>query len=67
MGQNLFFGGWIEKGNTWYDSSDISWDNTFDTITVMVGGDTVVGPMYFAWGKGPGGRSQYLLSLGTGF
>ncbi len=67
MGQNLFFGGWIEKGNTWYDSSDISWDNTFDTITVSVGADTVFGPMYFAWGKGPGGRSQYLLSLGSGF
>jgi hypothetical protein len=67
MGQNLFFGGWVEKGNTWYDSSDIEWDNTGETLTLMVGADTIAGPIYFAWGKGDGGRSGFFLSVGGGF
>ncbi len=67
MGQNLFFGGWVEKGNTWFDSSDISWNNSGETLTLLVGADTVVGPMYLAWGKGDGGRSRVFISVGGGF
>jgi len=67
MGTNVYFGGWVEKGNAWFDSSDIAWDNTGDTLTVMVGADTMFGPIYVAYGKGDGGRSGFLLSIGSGF
>jgi len=67
MGQNLFFGGWIEAGNVWSDSSAIGFDDLRETLALMVGADTIVGPIYFAWGLAEDDRSRLYLSVGAGF
>jgi NTE family protein len=67
LGQNLYFGGWIEAGNTWNDSSEITLSDLRETLALMVGADTIVGPVYFAWGLAEDSRSRFYLSIGTGF
>jgi len=67
LGQNLYFGGWIEAGNVWDHRVDINLDNLQETLALLVGADTMVGPVYFAWGLAEDNRSRLYLSLGTGF
>jgi NTE family protein len=67
MGQNLFFGGWIEAGNVWNSSGDIGLENLRETLALLVGADTFVGPVYFAWGLAEDDRSRLYLSVGAGF
>jgi len=67
LGQNVYFGGWIEAGNVWNDSSDIALDDLRETLALLVGADTVVGPIYLAWGLAEDDRSKLYLSIGRGF
>ncbi len=67
LGQNLYFGGWIETGNVWGSSGDIGLDKLRKTLALLVGADTIVGPVYFAWGLAEDSRSRLYFSVGTGF
>jgi len=67
LGQNIYFGGWIEAGNVWGDSSDIGVDDLRETLALLVGADTVIGPVYFAWGMAEDDRHKLYLSIGAGF
>ncbi len=67
LGQNIYFGGWIEAGNTWNDTSDISFHSLHETLALLVGADTIIGPVYFAWGLAEEDRSRLYLSIGAGF
>ncbi len=63
----LFVGGSLEQGNTWYESSDIHWDNTLTAGSIFVGADSLLGPLYLGYGQAQGGHSSLYFYLGSHF
>jgi len=58
-----YVGASFETGNVWEESSDIMDDNLL-AGSVFVGADTVLGPLYVAYGHAEGGDDALYLFLG---
>ncbi len=54
----------VEYGNVFGQKSDINFDSGIAAGSVFFGVDTIIGPIYLAWGLAEGGRSNYYLFLG---
>jgi NTE family protein len=63
----LYFGGSLELGNAWQDSSEISLSNTITAGSLFFGADTFIGPVYLAGGLAEGGKSALYLFVGRPF
>ena len=57
----------IEVGNVWQRTDDISFSNTLTAGSVFIIFDTLLGPLYLAYGAAEGGRSSGYLFLGQTF
>ena len=64
---SLYYGGTLELGNVWQDSRDIKLSNTIGAGSIFVGADTLVGPVYFAYGRAEGGIDSFYLFVGQLF
>lgn len=60
-----YLGASLELGNAWQNSNDIAFDNTFLAGSLFFGADTVLGPVYLAYGHAEGGHQALYLFLGT--
>ena len=58
-----YVGASFEAGNAWEDSNDIL-DDTLLAGSVFVGADTVLGPLYVAYGHAEGGDNAVYFFLG---
>ncbi len=67
LGKAIYLGGLFDNGNTWNDPDNIAFDNLKTGTSAILGLDTVIGPIYIAFGMGEHGESQYLLSVGNRF
>ncbi len=56
-------GGWLEAGNVW-DASDDFGRDLIGSSTLLLGADTLAGPIYFAYGVAEGGNSRIYVTLG---
>jgi NTE family protein len=63
----IYFGASIEAGNVWQNSNEIGLDNTLFAGSVYVVFDTLLGPLYIAYGAAEGGRQSAYLFLGQTF
>ncbi|WP_087025414.1 patatin-like phospholipase family protein [Thaumasiovibrio subtropicus] len=63
----LYIGGSLERGNTWNQSSQISWDNAIAAGSVFLGADSLLGPVYLGYGQAENGVSSMYFYLGTHF
>ena len=63
----VYLGGSVEAGNTWQDTDAISFDNTLLAGSVFVVVDTIIGPLYLAYGAAEGRRDSAYLFLGQTF
>ena len=63
---SMKLGGWVEGGNVW-QTRDQYWDDVVPAFTAFFGTDTILGPLYVAWGWADEGRSTLYLSLGRTF
>ncbi|HTT00660.1 MAG TPA: patatin-like phospholipase family protein [Steroidobacteraceae bacterium] len=57
----------LEAGNVWQDRSDISWGSARKDASVFVGLDTLLGPLYLAYGYDYTGKEAFYLLLGHTF
>ena len=64
IGRNLYLGGSLEVGNAWQGKSDIRYGDVKKAASVFVGMETIIGPIYLAWGHTFGGSSSLYLFLG---
>ena len=64
---SVYLGASIELGNVWQDSDDIAFDNTLTAGSVFVVFDSLLGPLYIAYGAAEGGRRSAYLFLGQTF
>lgn len=63
----LYVGGTLERGNVWQNKSDISASNAITAGSLFVGTDTILGPIYFAYGLAEGGVDSFYLFVGKLF
>ncbi|HUP98761.1 MAG TPA: patatin-like phospholipase family protein [Usitatibacter sp.] len=63
IGRSVYAGFSLEAGNAWRQSSNDSRELK-KAASVFVGLDSILGPMYFAWGRTFGGDSAFYLFLG---
>jgi hypothetical protein len=57
----------FEAGNVWQSTNDIAFDNTIIAGSLFVVFDTLLGPIYIAYGAAQGGRRSAYLFLGQTF
>ena len=62
-----YLGASLEFGNTWNDTSDITWDNTLAAGSLFLGVDSFLGPVYVGYGYTEGGNHAGFLFLGNPF
>ncbi|MEM7281987.1 MAG: BamA/TamA family outer membrane protein, partial [Pseudomonadota bacterium] len=67
LNTNLYLGGSLEFGNVWDDSDDISFSSGIWGGAVFLGIDTVLGPLYVAYGLTEGGETAGYFFLGPIF
>ncbi len=63
----IYFGASVEAGNVWPDRDEATLDNVFTAGSLFAVLDTVLGPLYVAYGYGEGGRRSAYLFLGQTF
>ncbi len=63
----IYVGGSVEVGNVWQTTDAIAWDNTLVAGSVFVVFDSILGPLYIAYGAAEGGRRSAYLFLGQTF
>ncbi len=63
----LYTGGSLELGNVWQDRDDIALDNTNFGGSVYVGVDTLIGPLYLAYGIAEDDNQSFYFLLGKLF
>ena len=56
-------GGWIEAGDAWDRSDDEELDLRA-SVSVAVGAESILGPLFLAWSRAEGGDGRVTLSLG---
>ena len=64
---SIYLGASLEAGNVWQRSNDISLSNTLVAGSVFILFDTVIGPLYLAYGVAEGNRQSGYLFLGQTF
>jgi NTE family protein len=67
LGNAVYLGGSLEMGNVWQNRSDARLDDMKYSGTILAGFDTMLGPLYLAYGWGESGRRTYYFYLGRTF
>jgi NTE family protein len=63
----LYLGGSLEVGNVFQDRSDIGLSDSIYAGSLFLGADTLLGPVYLAYGNAEGGNSAYYIYVGRSF
>ena len=63
----LYAGLSLEYGNIFQQRDDIKFKNGIAACSVFLGLDTIIGPIYIAYGRTDSGRDNFYLSLGMSF
>ena len=66
-GSRVFVGGSLEAGNVWERRERMRLDDLHKGGSVFTGVDSVLGPLYLAYGYSEGGRDAFYLLLGKNF
>ena len=57
----------LERGNAWNRRDDISFSDSLSAGSVWIGTETVLGPLYLAYGRAEGGRDSLYFFMGRPF
>ena len=67
LGTAMYIGGSVETGNVWQNGSDIALADMTWAGSIFFGADTVLGPLYLAYGHAQGNTASLYLVLGQTF
>jgi NTE family protein len=67
FGVPVYLGASLEAGNVWQANEDMDYDDLIFAGSLFVGLDTVLGPIYLAYGHAEGGSDSAYLFLGQTF
>ena len=60
-------GGWIDAGNYWQETSEISLGDPLISGSLFYGKETRFGPIYIGFGYAEGGHAQLFVNVGQLF
>ncbi|MDQ7043654.1 MAG: hypothetical protein Q9M34_09035, partial [Sulfurimonas sp.] len=63
----LYAGFSVEMGNTWNKNDDVNYEMMKKSATIYIAADTVLGPLYLAFGSSADGETSGYLYLGEKF
>lgn len=63
----IYLGGSAETGGVWHNIRDVDSRDLIFAGSVFVGADTLVGPLYLAYGHAESGHQAFYFYLGRGF
>ncbi|MGE5344718.1 MAG: patatin-like phospholipase family protein [Acidithiobacillales bacterium] len=64
LGTGVYLGGSLESGNAWMTSDQIRWNNVRYAGSLFLGANTLLGPLYFAFGLADRGDHSFYFLLG---
>ncbi len=64
---DLYVGCSVEAGNTWMSKSDVSFDDLRGAFSIFLGADSIIGPVYLAYGHAEGGNNAVYFYIGSFF
>jgi NTE family protein len=67
LGKGVYAGGSVDAANVWESADDIAFDDLRYGVSIFVGADTALGPLYLAYGSAEGGRNRVYFVLGRPF
>ena len=67
LGQGVYLGAELDAANVWDNTSEVSVSDLLYGVTVLVGADTLVGPVFLAYGWAEGGHDRLYLTVGRSF
>lgn len=62
--RGVFVGGWVEAGGAWPDSESIDLDDLEWAGTLAAGAETILGPVWVAYGRAEAGRDRVYVAIG---
>ena len=66
-GSGVYFGASLEAGNVWDKRDSVGPNDLRKSMSLFASADTVMGPLYFAYGLSDGGNYMFYLFLGRTF
>lgn len=67
LARRMVLGGWLEAGNAWTTAEDPGFDDLIYTLTFGLGADTLIGPVYLAYGYADEGSDRLYIGIGRSF
>ncbi len=67
IGDGLYIGGSVEAGNLWYEADQVDLGELRYSASLVIGVDTVFGPLYLAQGFSEDGDNTLYLFVGRNF
>ena len=67
FGGGIYAGLSLEAGNAWENSAAVDLGDLRHSFAIMVGADTLLGPVYLAHGRTTGGKDSFYLYVGRLF
>ena len=67
LGQGLYVGVDVDAANVWDTTSEVSVSDLLYGVTLLLGADTLLGPVFLAYGYAEGGHDRLYLTVGRSF
>jgi len=67
FGEGIYAGLSLEAGNAWATAGEVELDDLRHSLALVVGADTVLGPVYLGHGRTRGGKDSFYLYVGRLF
>jgi len=67
IGGGVYVGGTLEAGNAWASIDDAGIDDLLGAGLVVLGAETIFGPVHLGYGSAEGGEDSFYLLLGRVF
>ena len=64
LGKGVYFGAGLDAGNVWQNGQRITVGSLLYGVSLFMGADTVLGPLYLGTGIGSGNNRTWFLFLG---
>lgn len=64
VGTDLYGAAWFEAGSVWPDNRSVTFADLLHTWTLALGADTVLGPVYLAYGRTHEGDDTIFVTVG---
>jgi NTE family protein len=67
FGYGVYAGAALDGGNVWESTDDVTLSNLIYGVRLLIGADTLLGPVFFGYGFAEGGQERLYLTLGRTF